>query len=143
MQLRVLLFSTLLFSAPLLFSPPSSLSTLLSLLPPQTLDQRVCAHSFLDDAVKKRRKAESTHGMLPSREGNSSTTTGDYAGGSATANATLLQTPALASESSYGISGTTTAVAAAAAVVITKAVTGKVEPSNSLAMLGEYSSEDD
>lgn len=128
MELRVLLFSTL-----------------LSVLPPQTLrvivDQRVCAHAFLDNAVKKRRKAESTQDMLPSRQGNSSTTTLDHAGCSATA--TLLQTPALASQSSYGISGTTTAVAMAAAVVSTTAVTGKVEPSNSLAMLGGYSSEDD
>lgn len=79
--------------------------------------------------------------MLTGREGNSSTTTGDNAGGSSTATATLLQTPALAFQSSRGISGTTTAVAAA--VVSTTAVASKVEPSNSLAMLGGYSSEDD
>lgn len=94
----------------------------------------------MDYAVKKRRKAESTQDMLTGREGNSSTTA-DHAGDSATATATLVQTPALISQSSHGISRTTTAVAAA--VVSTAAVTSKVEPSNSLAMLGGYSSEDD
>lgn len=96
----------------------------------------------MDYAVKKRRKAESTQDILTGREGNSSTTA-DHAGDSATATATatLVQTPALISQSSHGISRTTTAVAAA--VVSTAAVTSKVEPSNSLAMLGGYSSEDD
>ena len=91
---------------------------------------------IFNGAVKKRRKTEIAQGIGAEREENASTTDA-HAKGSATASS--LQ--ASASQSSNEISGKTTAAAAVA--IISTEVLGKVEASNSLAMLGGYSSEED